>query len=334
MDLSYTNPSFADIGVLYDYKLDMAYGADENDFALTKDLRDPQRIKPESLIYAEDTEYGGYIDDIVVDTTQSGQDILIYKGRTWHGLWESRIVCPVTGQDYYTISGEANTCIATLIAKLGLSSLFQAVTDSSGITISSYQFHRYARGYEGLLSMLASADAKPQMRWNGAKMIVSALKRGDYTTDEFDSDHNRFKVSKGYRPVNHLICLGQGDLRERLVIDFYADEKGNVSRKQSITGTKIRQEIYDYSNADEEELLKSGQAKLEELQVSDTCEVTVDPSIDYDIGDLVAARDEDAGIDVTARVSKKIITMTETKMQVSYEVGTVSTSINFSEKGH
>lgn len=331
MDLIYTNPKFVDQGVLHDYELDLAYGSGENDFLLTKDISDPQRIKAESLVYAEDTDYGGMVDWLIADTTSESSKVMQYRGRTWHGLLNSRIVQPDPGADYYNISGEANTCLGTVIDRLGWSTLFAASGEDSGITIKPYQFARYIKGYDGIASMLEAAGAKLIIRWGGSRAVLSAVPVVDYANEEFDSDRNAFKVSKLYRPVNHLICLGKGDLAERIVIHLYADEKGTVSLTQTITGTKLREETYDYSNAEYDDLLADGEKKLKELQDQDSCEVVVEPSREYDIGDIAAARNEDAGIAITAKITKKIINLTETLTTIDYEVGAVSSSVNFQE---
>ena len=67
MDLVYADETRKDINVLHSYKLDMAFGKDENDFAANVDLHD-HCCRKGYYIYAEDTEYGGIIDDIRADT--------------------------------------------------------------------------------------------------------------------------------------------------------------------------------------------------------------------------------------------------------------------------
>ena len=37
-----------------------------------------------------------------------------------------------------------------------------------------------------------------------------------------------FTIEKNYRPVNHIICLGQGDLKNRAVIHLFCDENGGI----------------------------------------------------------------------------------------------------------
>ena len=55
MDLIYTDSSRKDLGVLQGYKLDEAFGKDENDFEITTDLLNT-RLQEDYFIYIEGTE--------------------------------------------------------------------------------------------------------------------------------------------------------------------------------------------------------------------------------------------------------------------------------------
>ena len=68
MDLIYTDSSRKDLGVLQGYKLDEAFGKDENDFEITTDLINT-RLQEDYFIYIEGTEYGGIIDSVAPDTS-------------------------------------------------------------------------------------------------------------------------------------------------------------------------------------------------------------------------------------------------------------------------
>ena len=54
MDLIYTDSSRKDLGVLQGYKLDEAFGKDENDFEITTDLLNT-RLQEDYFIYIEGT---------------------------------------------------------------------------------------------------------------------------------------------------------------------------------------------------------------------------------------------------------------------------------------
>lgn len=91
MDLIYADETRKDLGVLNSYSLDMAYGSDENDFTCSVDRRD-HCCSEGYFIYVEDEEYGGIVDSIRVDTES---DEIRYIGRTWHGILEKKVICPI-----------------------------------------------------------------------------------------------------------------------------------------------------------------------------------------------------------------------------------------------
>lgn len=225
MDLIYADATKKDLGVMTAYELDMAYGSDENDFNCKID-REAHCCDKGFFLYVEGEEYGGTIDRIRVNTAK---DEIIYKGRTWHGVLENKVICPEEGQDYLLLSGEANEVLQDIIDLIGLSDLFIASTEDSGISIVSYQMNRYIYGYTGIKKMLKEFGAKLRIRWVNAMVELSAITIADYSQDEeFDTSQVDFTIEKNFLPVNHIICLGQGDLAERAVIHIFTDENGGV----------------------------------------------------------------------------------------------------------
>lgn len=320
MDLIYMNASREDVGVLHDYNLDLAYGEDENDF----ELRIPSSAhccEKGFLLYIEGTEYGGIVDEIAIDTDAAE---VSYTGRTWHGLLNSKIIEPDAGQGYLVLSGEANAVIGALITRLGLGELFSASGEDSGLTISSYKMNRYITAYEGIKKMLKTEKGKLRFAFKGGKIILSAHPRGDYTQDgNLDSDLVDLKVKRHYNPVNHIICLGRGELADREVIHLYVDADGNISKTQTFTGLDERAEVYENSNAESlEELEAGGIDRLKELSVMDEVEAALNEDSDqYEIQDVVGATDNIIGLTVNAEITKKIITIESGQITISYKVG-------------
>lgn len=267
MDLIYADETRKDLGVLQSYALDMAYGSNENDFQCAVDRSDHCCGKG-YFIYVENEEYGGIVDKIRVNTEK---DEVLYKGRTWHGVLEKKVICPDPGDDFLVLAGEANEVLQEIIDRIGLSSLFMASSEDSGIQIVAYQMDRYCKAYTGIRKMLKEFYAKLRIQWINGMVMLSAEPRYDYSQDEeFDTSQVDFQLEKNFRPVNHMICLGQGDLKERAVIHIFTDEYGGVQPylKPGITdpvkdddyildeSQKVMTdqdeivEIYDYPNAD------------------------------------------------------------------------------------
>lgn len=320
MDLIYMNPDREDVGVLHDYKLDLAYGEDENDF----ELKIPSAAHccgKGFFLYIEGTEYGGMIDDIASDTEA---EEVTYAGRTWHGILNSKIIAPDAGQDYLVISGEANAAIGKLITRLGLSDLFVASEEDSGLTISNYKMNRYIPAYEGIRKMLKTEEGKLRFTFTDGKVMLSAHRRGEYTQDDdLDSDIVDLKVKRHYHPVNHLICLGRGELAEREVIHLYLDADGKISHSQTFTGMDERAEVYENTSAESlEDLENGGIDRLKEYAIADEVEAALDEDSDrYEIQDLVGATDNIIGLTVAAEITKKIVTIENDQITISYKVG-------------
>jgi hypothetical protein len=232
MDLIYATHEREDIGILQDYTFDLAYGRDENDFSLTIDLS-KHCMQDDYIVYMVDTqdgveaptEYGGIIDGMSVDTTQS---TVTYTGRTWHGILEEKVIEPEQGQSHRTVTGDAHDILRELITASGLDGLFTCVGPSE-ITIAEYQFKRYTDLYSGICEMLAENGGKLQLVYQDKMVHMSAVWLVDYSDDEeWDSGQVSFRVQKTLNPVNHLVCLGQGDMQDRAVIHLFTDDNGGV----------------------------------------------------------------------------------------------------------
>lgn len=267
MDLIYADNQLNDIDILQSYALDLAFGKDENDFALEMRLED-HCIEPGYYIYIEGTEYGGIVDRITVD---SENGTVLYEGRTWHGIMASTIIEPPTGQGYYVANGDANTVVGDLIRYCGLDGLFSSLDELSGIQISNYQI-RYSDLYSSLIDMLNEVEAKLVVAFSGSVVVLSVVKAVNYATnEEWDSSQRDFVATDVHRTVNHLICLGQGELANRYVIHLFADENGGIQpynvytdqskivddssyildkSNQVLKDTDELTEVFDYSSAE------------------------------------------------------------------------------------
>ena len=224
MDVIYMSDKKIDIGILHNYDFDLAFGSDENDFTCKIDLED-HCCEAGYMLYVEDTEYGGIIDTISPNTEAK---TITYGGRTWHGVLEKKILEPEEGEDYLILSGEANTIITELIARIGLTDLFSVSTADSGIEVINYPV-RYGSAYTVLRNMLYEFGGKLKVSFLKGYVMLSAVPYVDFSQDEeWDSSQLAFRITKNYRPVNHLICLGKGDLKDRHVIHLFTDENGGL----------------------------------------------------------------------------------------------------------
>ena len=325
--LIYTDSNLVDQGILNNATLDLEYGQDSssqaNTFEVKVDRSSNIRLEPKSHIYIEGTEYGGIVKEISTDTSE---DTISYKGFTWHGVLNSKVVCPNSGQDYLVLQGDAHEAIRTLINAMDLQDLFTVPIALSGITVD-YQV-RYEYGYFVLISMLAASSAKLKMTYENGMVVLSAEDIADYSQqDELDTTTTQLSVDQDYVPVNHLVCLGEGELKNRTVVHLYADEDGEISQQQTFFGTDENALIYDYNNAARAELIEQGTEKLKELQNCSTINVDIPEGRILDIGDLVGAIDPITGIYVVTNVTYKVVSIgSNGTRSVEYKVGDTSAS--------
>lgn len=325
MDLIVTDATGKPVASHASYTLDLAFGSGENDFDLQVE---DAALKAGSRIMIDGTEYGGIIDDTDVDV-DGGLSTVTWHGRDWHGVLASKIIEPDRNNDYLTLSGTIPVIMRTLVSRAGLQGLF-AVTDESADHKTTCQFDRYVDLYSGLVKMLRASGLKLRLRNDGDKVSMSAMPVRTIG-DSIDSDLIDFTAKQAAHPINHLICLGKGELKDRTVIHWYADANGTFSHTQTLKGLDERTATYELSNAEADELEDKGRQKFQELRNTSTIDVDIPDGIDADVGDLVTGRDNNTGLVVTAEISKKIVKVSGGVLTVTYESGGASAGGNSGE---
>ena len=314
--LIYTDSAHVDAGAIQTFEMDLAFGADEQNFEITFPA---PTLSGGELLYIDGTEYGGVVDEI---TRSTETDDVIYIGRTWHGMLAGKIVKPPSNADYYVLSGDANTCIASLLSKVGLTDVLTARSTSAGISVN-YQFDRFCNAYDGLLKMLSSANAVLRIERHDGITELWAEPRVTIT-DEADSDIMDFALTDSIRVPNHLVCAGEGELQERVVVDLYADSSGNISQTQTQFGVDEIAVYYNYSNTDREKLIEDGTKELQEYQQGGGADLQVNNKGDWHVGDSIQVRDNNSGLVITSTIAKKIVKVKNGVLSVDYEVGNAS----------
>lgn len=315
-----------DVREIEEFELDLAYGSDEN--ALKLEASAGEAPEEGQFVFIDGTEYGGVVDQASYEAGREASGSILCRGRTWHGILAGKRLLPDSGSGYLSVSGKAGDALASLIERMGLSGLFSAASDDTSV---SYTFDRFTDGYSGLKAMAKANGRKVAMRRKGGKVEISLPPVVDYA-NKVDSDLLDFTLTSVHRCVNHLVCAGTGELENRAVVHFYADETGNVSHTQTFFGVDEICALYDYSNADADKLEEEGKKKLKEYQTKGSVEVDAHDDIDVDVGDVISARDNAHGRTVSATVVKKIVQVSRGVATYKYEVGS-ETSTKTSSSG-
>lgn len=319
MDVVVTAPDGSDLGSTSRFELDLSFGASGNNFEFSSGIAGVGRG---SLVTVEGTEYGGVVDSVRSDVV-AGRSSQTWSGRTWQGILYGKLLYPDSGQDHLSVSGEANAVLRQLVDRVGLSSVFSVSSEDSGISVSRTFERPAVNAYAGISSMLADSSAVLVIRReDGVTRMWAEAAR---TFGDVDSDVMDFSMTRAWRPVNHLMCAGEGELSERLVLHLYADANGKVSKKQTLFGIDEVAELYDYSNADMDRLEEDGKKRLSEYQTQGSIDVDVRGGTDMRVGDVVIGADRDNGSSVRAIVNKKIVSVRNGVASVSYEAGDSNT---------
>jgi len=296
-----------------------------NDYELSmsRELFSRFKLNRDCSFFVPNTEYGGLLEEV---ETNTNSNLIIYRGYTWRGLLQQIIIEPPLGQAYKIVTGDAHDIIRALLVGCGV--LFKVAEEKSGVTFTNYKFNRYTNLHDGLVKMLSSKGYKIRIRsMQGTanqpyEVYLEVTKIINHTEDlEFNGDDKVNVTIKDYkRGVNHLICLGKGELVERQVIHLYAQLDGSISQdKKYFIGKYERTDIYDYSNVESlEELISEGKKKLKELMDYKSSSMTI---IDHelDIGDVVSSRDRDQKIIMSAPIVSKIIRIQDGIVQIEYK---------------
>ena len=224
MDLIYTDADKIEQGVLQDYSLDIDI-ADTKDFEIVVNA-DNNVMYYGSVWYIEGTEFFGIVKGVDSDTNE---EKIIYTGENARGVLYSKVIIPPKGTGYRIVSGSFKEIIAALISEHGLENFFQA-DEECDLEIPIYKFDRYCTLYDGVVKMLAEYDYNIVLTCKGGFVRVGATIKNDYSDYlQYETDNTlMFKIENNNNGVNHLVCLGSGEMENRHVIHLFTDENGGI----------------------------------------------------------------------------------------------------------
>lgn len=300
-----------------DCSLDFELGTDNGDAQLSIS---PGEVESGFFVICPDTEYGAVLESVTYKT--NGTEA-VWKGDSFRKLLDRVVIQPAPGEDYRKASGECNQVLKTLISG-ALGDFFTVSDENSGIFVTNYQFARYCTLLDGIESMLKSVNARLNIQIKQGSSLepfsveLSAVKISDYSQElEWSEDARTVvTISKTGDGINHLICLGKGELKDREILHLYAWPDGTISKNQYYTGFAERQEAYDYSSCESmDELEKQGSKRLLELFNKKSMSVDV-KDMDIAIGDIVGGRSYEAGISVQVPIKSKIVRLNDGEMTI------------------
>lgn len=305
MDIILADSGVVEQGVIYtDYSLDFDI-TDTMDYKLTATRAIYNKLSRATYLYIPSTEYGGIIDSISHNTSD---DSVVASGRSFRGLLNSKIITPESGQDYKVVNGNLAEILDGILADNNLDYLYMIDPALTWITLSNYKIARYCSVLYLLNALERKTGLSLYLAWSAKyhKVIITYRQPIDWTSKSLyvQADITTTKTS---HKVNHLICLGSGELKDRMRVDLYADTQGRISTIQTIVGVDEYTQVYDYSNAkDVDDLTASGTAKLKELIADTPLEMEVKDGA-YAVGDIVGGYDDLMQIKTKAVISNVVV---------------------------
>lgn len=314
--------------------LDWACGTDENDFELTIDDALAPNISQGWYFWIDGSDVGGRIVDRRVSVT-GGTSTTTWIGQSWTGMLAAKILQPDANQDYLTVSGKLPDILKSLLKRIGLDSVF-TVDSSDASTLSNWMFQnpRYVDAYTGFRNLLASCGRRLDFQAKDNHILLGITPVG-IITNTIDSDLVDFKAETNRRAVNHLIGLGSQELKNRLVVNYFADATGVVSQTQTLVGADEVCATYDYPNANLSTLQSETKKHLQELQTGGSVEVSLSDEVGdgLRVDDKIVAADHASGVNVTAVVTKRIVKIDSGILASTFEVGLPVQSANANYSG-
>ena len=314
--------------------LDWACGTDENDFELTIDDPDAPEIEHGWYFWLDGSDVGGRIIDRRV-TVSGGVSTTTWIGQSWTCMLSAKILQPDSGRDYLTVSGKLPDILAGLVKRIGLDGVFTVQSDDAS-TVTNWRFEnpRYVDAYTGFRNLLASCGRRLDFQAKDNHILLGITPVG-IIDNTIDSDLVDFKAETNRRAPNHLIGLGSQELKNRLVVNYFADATGVVSQTQTFVGADEVCATYDYSNADLSTLQSETKKHLQELQTGGSVEVTLSDEVGdgLRVDDKIVAADQSSGVNVTAVVTKRIVKIDSGILTSTFEVGLPVQSANANYSG-
>lgn len=167
---------------LADFDLDMDAGwGDGVDNTFDLIVRDPDAPLPGAAwrVFADGTEMGGRVEGFELKTGRTSSE-LHWKGSTWSGVLAKRLLWPDAGQDWLTLSGDANAVLRQAIKRLGLESFFSVPDADSGVSVGYRCSRDVPDAWTNLRLAMRSAGLRLDARWVDGSCRLQAVPVTDW----------------------------------------------------------------------------------------------------------------------------------------------------------
>lgn len=315
MDFTITDINGQEQGFLNHCGVNITVGSENNfEIKIQSSLYDSTIHGKNCRFFCPGTEYGGLIRSphpVTVD------NLVKLTGPTWRGLLNQRAINPAKN-DYVYLNGEANSVLNSYIKRLGLSEVFSVSGENSGIQLNNYQVPLQSMLLDAFDGALEEVNARVAIKYiQGAAndkgyVLLNVVPVKDHSENiELSEDGSvKLDILDYKNGVNHLICLGSGELTARIQMDLYAWPDGSIRKTQYYTGKDLIEEYYENTNADTlAELEEAGKKRMSDIMDYKQLKISVGDT-ELELGDIVGGRERITGISMASPVVRKDLTVT------------------------
>lgn len=324
-ELILADPNGNETRAILNAEVDLDLGT-TNDFAITLSrIGFDDDVPDKSRVFNPGSEFGGLVRRT---KTVTDQNTITLGGYTWRGLLSKKIIEPPTGEDYKTVTGELNAIIWDIVEP-EYDGLFVASTEDTGVTVTNYKFDRYCTILDGLTKMLKSVGYRLNIvyiqgeRGDPGVVEVGAVPIVNYSERvELSGDMRLNFIAQSINDgVTHLICLGDGELKDRTVLHLYVQSDGSIGTTPYYTGIDDIVDVYDFPGAEADVLEEYGREALPDLMSKQSFEMDIESlGLDIGIGDIIGGRDYITGITMSKPITGKVWTFKDQVEKIEYTI--------------
>lgn len=225
---------------------------------------------------------------------------------------EQFIIEPPYGHDYLVVSGTLSNIVRALPM------MPDCVVQPCSYHVSNFQFDRYIKTAQGIQDLLNThSDLQLEIRYEvlentyqGQIILLIKPKKNLTQLIEFSQDYDNkinLTITQDGNTPRRLICLGEGELKNRKVINLYADENWNIVKVGPRNTFPV--ETYEYSSSNS--LIVDGVKHFRELIANhQQIEITIEDS-SLNLGDIISAKDILTETYIQAEISGIILKKTK-----------------------
>lgn len=322
MDIIICDSNYMEKGFLLKYEsIDFSIGKD-NTFQIVIDYSsyDSELLERGDFIFIPDTEYGGIVKTI---KSSSEDNTVTFSGYTIRGQLEKKVLEPPKGSDYYIATGNVQTVLNNVMSDK-FPELYKTSESLTDKTVNKYKFPRYWSFLRCFKKMLESVGCRLNIVIKQGRTSepcffeVQAVEIEDLSSQiQYDlNTNNNYTIEDNQMGVNHLIILGKGQLKDRIIKHMWVKN----SDGSYPTGMELIEAVYDYNSyEDEDDLIQNATENFNTLKSSQSASIFINDT-NRNIGDIVSVKDYITGILVSKTISSIIFKISNATYTIEYGV--------------